>query len=842
MPFRRVGIDGSPDVPPQRLARRLAALLPPGGTAHLRPQPAPLALATGGYGDTVDALERYDDWAEALATELSARGITLHTDPTTELDLLLLPRGAAISQVARVLADGVPVALLDTDGPFDRAALLVGSSPQHARPAASLLAHALRPVALHVLHPHDASPIAPDTLAAVLGLPTTPTYHSVDLSPLQLGAQVRQLLHEHDIHLVVLTAPGTLALHPLLALLRTLDVDILLVPGEEHPLLPIARRVELFAALERGGHVHSVAVEVDLAGRAWSPPDARWAAVEGGHPIGEVTTREGLVRAPVPEQDVLGLAEDPQRPVATLVATTRVLRPGAAPIALVGAGVDPEQVEAHRAAGRQVWALAIADASPRQLSQQLGVDEVLHIETVLQLGRPTDIPDAAHPVLLTRAAHALRVAGFSIEVPHLRLPPDEDPAPAGLAAALRERCGAQTSHVTSVQWLTNNADARRHVLSLIEEAQERLHLQTYMFDDDALGRQVAEALVRAAQRGVTVRLLVDSLWSQHGSLQMHNPLLTQLAEVPGVELQLYRPVGALQDLRVRNHRKLIVADGRRAGVHGRNLSRHYFVGFAEAALTPDTPEEEVPWLDVSVGLEGPVVQLVDESFQQTWQEAGGTAFPPVPIEGSGPAVWWVTHTALRDAHTLDAYRLLLEQAEEQVTLINTFLLSHELRHVLLGLLERGVRVRFLTGHVRPRYQRGSHAFPGARSRDMMTALVHGRLDALAMAGADVRAFAVPPQPAWRDDVGSILPHVHAKVVCVDGTLCATGSANLDISSSYWESEAMVIFPQASQWAPLRRWIEACFAASVRFDPDDPRWLQQSAQRGWWSDHWPGLLS
>src|SRR5208283_5887469 len=160
-------------------------------------------------------------------------------------------------------------------------------------------------------------------------------------------------------------------------------------------------------------------------------------------------------------------------------------------------------------------------------------------------------------------------------------------------------------------------------LSAIESSRERLHLQVYMASDDDVGRAVEEALAAAGARGVTVRVLVDSLHGLHGSLGLHNPLLDRLASRPGVELRVVRPITgppSVEDLKQRDHRKLVVADGQVALLGGRNLSHEYYAGFAEVPLRPDMLWRMVPWLDAGARVEGPIVAEFERGFLQAWTE------------------------------------------------------------------------------------------------------------------------------------------------------------------------------------------------------------------------------
>jgi len=109
--------------------------------------------------------------------------------------------------------------------------------------------------------------------------------------------------------------------------------------------------------------------------------------------------------------------------------------------------------------------------------------------------------------------------------------------------------------------------ARRWLLEAIAAATQRVHLQVYMAADDDVGSAVEAALAEAGARGVTVRVVVDSLHGAHGSLGVRNPLLERLGNRPGVELRAIDPITSppsLVDLKQRDHRKIAVIDYNRA--------------------------------------------------------------------------------------------------------------------------------------------------------------------------------------------------------------------------------------------------------------------------------------
>ena len=106
--------------------------------------------------------------------------------------------------------------------------------------------------------------------------------------------------------------------------------------------------------------------------------------------------------------------------------------------------------------------------------------------------------------------------------------------------------------------------------SAIDAAREDVRLETYIYVDDEAGRRIAEALKRAAARGVRVRAMIDAF----GSRGLHKAFVPGL-QAAGVEVQLFRPAESwlsLQRTRLRRlHRKIVLVDGRVAFVGGLNI-------------------------------------------------------------------------------------------------------------------------------------------------------------------------------------------------------------------------------------------------------------------------------
>jgi len=165
----------------------------------------------------------------------------------------------------------------------------------------------------------------------------------------------------------------------------------------------------------------------------------------------------------------------------------------------------------------------------------------------------------------------------------------------------------------------------------------------------------------------------------------------------------------------------------------------------------------------------------------------------------------------------------------------------ELQHALLRALRRSVRVRVLSGHLTPSHAGTPFRGSMAVARTATTEFVHSRLDPIVAAGGDVYFFARRDVPGWAPGLGVVHPHVHAKAVSVDGLRCAVGSANLDVTASYRESEVMLVVEDPALARGFEAQIDPLITASTRVDRDDPAWQRLAGRRAWMR-HWPGVLA
>jgi phosphatidylserine/phosphatidylglycerophosphate/cardiolipin synthase-like enzyme len=623
-----------------------------------------------------------------------------------------------------------------------------------------------------------------------------------------------------------------------------------------------------------------IRVRVEYAvgvGRRTPIADQELGFVREGRVVARAVSRRGEVELPSGLGSSLGVFRSQGRragdPLERVEVGVAVRRAGTQPLLLFDAELERSDQQRLRAAAR-ADAVGVrmrslrSCASLRARMRAAGLPPcVIDAGAVLGEGDAVDVPAQADAVRLARVAARLRADGFPVaaivhrgahrpatrgfvaarpdEVRKLRLAPSAPHRCASLAERLDATTGSEAIAGNRVEVELDNRLARESLLALIAGCRQRLHVQAYMAADDDVGRAVEAALGAAAARGVAVRVLIDSLHGLHGSLGVHNPILGRLAEMPGIELRVSQPITSLpslEALKQRDHRKLVVADGEVALVGGRNLSHEYYAGFEEVPLAPDSHWRAVPWLEAGARIAGPAVALLERSFLEAWADAGGAPFDvrvPAPAGASSARV--IVHRGLRDAYALEAYLALIETAESHLTVVNGFPLLLEIQHALLRALRRGVRVRTLFGNVAPKHGDAPFQGPWETARSAATSFVHSRMDALVAEGGECHELVVPRQPGWDPSLGAVRPHVHAKAMSADGRVCALGSANLDITAGYWESELLLVAQDAGIAAGFEARVDALLAGSRRVDRSDPEWRRRAESREW-MHYWPGTLS
>jgi len=804
-----------------------------------------------------------------LASDLEAASLA-EVAAASEIDLVAaassLPRGVAVLAELRkrrslpvLWVAAVPV----TDAPIRNIRCEAIGSRALAAVAAFLRDRgdpALRATVV-VLPPHMHDPEAARGIAGIEARVALVT-------PAQAGKGLIDLL-------VLARFPG------LLLDVHASSTPVLILPPLAAPGPVLHRAIDVADLVDDNGVMRASIHYAGGVGRYDPIPDQQVAFVSGGRVVAVITTDTGEGELPRgltgTSFGVFRVAERTAAdPLTAIEREVTVIRPGLCPLVLFDSELADDTLASLSAAGgREPPELLAVRMRPTRSADSIrarlgkaGLSTcVVDASAVLDEGAAFDVPEAVDAVRLARVGARMRAAGFpvagivyrgahapstfgfpAVNAADLAETPFRHDASAlsrSLGSRLEATTGAALLAGNRVELEMDNATARRWLIEAIAASRNRVHVQLYMALDDDVGGPVEAALAAAGARGVTVRVVVDSLHGFEGSFGAHNPLLERLGARAGVELRVSRPVTgvpSLEEVKQRDHRKLTVVDGTVALLGGRNLSHEYYTGFEEVELTPKSTWRQVPWLDAGARVEGPAVAALERSFLDAWTVAGGAAFDIVEPRPAGPsATRIVIHHGLRDACSLDAYLALIETATTHVYAVNGFPLILEIQHALLRAIGRGVRVTTLFGNLTPTHGGKPFGGPWSTARVAATEMVHSRMDAIVAAGGEAYQFAVPQQPGWAEGLGTVNPHVHAKVMSVDGRVCSVGSANLDITAGYWENELMLIVEDESITRGLEARIAQVISGSEPVDRNDPKW-QRMAGRREWLRHWPGVLS
>lgn len=339
-----------------------------------------------------------------------------------------------------------------------------------------------------------------------------------------------------------------------------------------------------------------------------------------------------------------------------------------------------------------------------------------------------------------------------------------------LTVAIRKATASPFILGNRVTPLLDGPQTFAHLRNAISAAGLSVNVETYIFADDALGRAFAQLLIDKALQGVAVRVILDAL----GSIESADALFEAMRQA-GVEIQMFHPLSPLHTLpwryNNRDHRKLVVVDGRIAFTGGLNISSAYASG-STSRPGPDRGVSE-GWRDTHAQIEGPAVRLFQALFFETWVGLGGRVdgnnaryFPAIAASGTD-IVSAVVSTGARqkDEAIYSTYLAAVDNAAERIWITQAYFSPPaELRDALVNAARRGVDVRILV----PGFTDSGPVFYAARAG-------YARL-----LDAGVRLYEL---------TDALL---HAKTAVVDNSLTVIGSANLDYRSFLHNNEITAV--------------------------------------------------
>lgn len=320
----------------------------------------------------------------------------------------------------------------------------------------------------------------------------------------------------------------------------------------------------------------------------------------------------------------------------------------------------------------------------------------------------------------------------------------------------------------------------------IDAARVEVHLQTYIYEDDAIGQRIASALMRAAQRELTVCLLLDG----YGCKDMSKSLVREMQQ-SGVEVQFYRPKispWTLKRNRLRRlHRKIAVVDGKVAFVGGINIIDDM-----------NTPGHIPPRVDYAVRVEGQLLKAVQASARRLWRRTAWAHLQrvkPSKLTDSLPDavgnIWaaYVMRDNVLHRHDIEeAYLSAIESARSEIIIANAYFLpGKDFRRALAGAARRGVRVVLLL-QARSEYWLLDYAS-------------HALYQSFLVSGIEIYEYHTS--------------FMHSKVAVIDRRWATVGSSNIDPMSLWLAREANIVVDDEGFATQLREDLEQAMQKSAK---------------------------
>ena len=365
---------------------------------------------------------------------------------------------------------------------------------------------------------------------------------------------------------------------------------------------------------------------------------------------------------------------------------------------------------------------------------------------------------AVRPLIATLLVFLSLVTGCSRVTSHVHVPELALGEPSYFSTQ-EAYGGAPIVGGNSVEVLLNGEQIFPSIVAALRSAKRTISYAQYFYADGPVAREIAEALAERCRAGVGANVLLDSF----GSMGIPGEYV-ELMRDAGCHVAWFRPLSPLAIRRYnnRNHRRILVVDGRVGFTGGSGVSRKW-MGNGRVADH---------WRDTDVRVEGPAVEYLQAGFAENWLEAtgmvlGGDAYLPRPVETRGDVYVQVVRSSTGGATTAMYTSLLLamSSARKSVYITNPyFVLDAKMQDVLLATVRRGVKVVVLV--------------PGAIDHNIVRQASRAQFGEMLQAGVKIYEYS----PAL----------LHAKTMVIDGHWATIGSTNLDNRSLALTEELNVI--------------------------------------------------
>lgn len=346
-----------------------------------------------------------------------------------------------------------------------------------------------------------------------------------------------------------------------------------------------------------------------------------------------------------------------------------------------------------------------------------------------------------------------------------------DAAIRDLVAGVRRNSSMPLTSGNRVGALIDGPQTYAAIESALKAARHHIHLETFIYGADEIGRRFADLLARKRKEGVEVRVLYDSVGSMDTAADFFEQLRKQ-----GIEVREFRPMNPIKNPRIwdidnRDHRKIIVIDGQVGFTGGINIDSTY----SSPSSSRPGPKKGIDdgWRDTHMRIQGPAVKQLQTLFLQSWAEAGeplnakdgGEYLPPVRSAGNTLVTIVGNDSESDDRSLYGTYLAAFTHSSRRLWITHAYFAPNpELLKAMEQASRRGVDVRLIVP-----------AFTDSR---IVLNATQSTFTPLLESGVKIYEL--------KDAL------LHAKSVVIDGTVAIVGSANLDMRSFLHNDEVNAI--------------------------------------------------
>jgi cardiolipin synthase len=328
----------------------------------------------------------------------------------------------------------------------------------------------------------------------------------------------------------------------------------------------------------------------------------------------------------------------------------------------------------------------------------------------------------------------------------------------------------------------------------IDDAFSEIYLQTYIYAADATGIRIGNALMRAAQRGVSVNILLDGF----GSKDLSSGYVSEL-EQAGVQVMFYRSKISPWTFKTRRlrrlHRKVVVVDGKIG-----------FVGGINIIDDNDVPNQIAPRVDFAVRIEGAIMVAIVESVHKLWRRMAWSKIQQVKIKATKISLQaplelkkldlkaaFVMRDNILHRHDIElAYLVAIAEAKSEIIIANAYFVpGRRFRQALIAASKRGVTVKLLLqGRMEYFLMFATHAFYSEFLRN----------------GIEIYEYRKS--------------FMHSKVAVIDSYWATVGSSNIDPFSLLLSHEANAVVQDTEFAIELKNEINASIKEAYRVTAEE----------------------